>query len=181
LEAYGIVIDPTDPEILYAFIDGETGRYLLGTTDGGTTWEWFDVPPNCPPTIDPFNLTRLYVSGNGGFYVSDDRGVHWTDVSPGSPIFLSIAPDPAVEGEIFASTTPEADPSGGGVYRSLDGGRTWRQFGLQGMEVIQVIVDPAGAYVHAAVTGVGVFDRRIGDRRASPVHPAVPAPVAGRP
>jgi hypothetical protein len=57
------------------------------------------------------------------------------------------------------------------VLRSLDGGSTWEPLntGLPDLNVGSLVIDGAGAYLHASVSSAGVYDlavpRRVHDAR----------------
>ena len=98
-----------------------------------------------------------YVSG---LYRSTDRGQTWEELSgglPGAPNDLAVAPD----GTLYAPAVPAAwrveteDASWGeGIYRSDDGGDTWRPFsqGLAHLRVSRIHADEDGS-VTALATG----------------------------
>jgi photosystem II stability/assembly factor-like uncharacterized protein len=73
-----------------------------------------------------------------GVYKSIDGGVSWTRKNVGlSNLNLhSIAVDPTNSNRVFAGT------QWGGVFRSDNGGDTWRNAGLSGSQVWQITVQP---------------------------------------
>jgi photosystem II stability/assembly factor-like uncharacterized protein len=83
-----------------------------------------------------FHGSRLYAAVEvGGVLVSDDRGETWslTQGSDGNPD-LEGPPEPFVYPDVHSlevhSSSPDLvyAPTGGGFYRSNDGGRTWQLF-----------------------------------------------------
>ncbi|MGB8786036.1 MAG: sialidase family protein [Candidatus Acidiferrales bacterium] len=123
------------------------GMYV--SIDGGDTWSRFsDVPLNSAPTgISAARPARIYSQSKDGVVISADGGNHWTlagqsaeVTAPPSKVgnyyfkdergFLSwkfkitqIAVDPNDPNVVFLVSNK-------GVYRSLDGGDTWRQLNL---------------------------------------------------
>jgi photosystem II stability/assembly factor-like uncharacterized protein len=88
-DGFGTVVDPEDPEILYAEsqhgglvrFDRRSGEAITiqpqpGRGEEGLRWNW-----DSPILISPHSHTRLYFAANRLFR-SDDRGNSWTPVSP---------------------------------------------------------------------------------------------------
>jgi photosystem II stability/assembly factor-like uncharacterized protein len=103
--------------------------------------------------VDPRHADTLYVAASGGgVWKSTDAGATFAPAWPTDTTqtlgALAMGPD----GTLWAGTG-EANPSGGGltyfgdgVYRSTDGGATWKQWGLKDSGAIgRIIVDPNDA------------------------------------
>jgi len=88
-DGFGSVVDPTDPNIVYAESQfGNLARFNLKTGDvmgiqpteepgtPGPRWGW-----DSPLFISPFNHNRLYFASNR-LFVSNDRGDSWKVISP---------------------------------------------------------------------------------------------------
>ncbi|HWP59281.1 MAG TPA: hypothetical protein VNL14_15410 [Candidatus Acidoferrales bacterium] len=149
-----ITFDPRDPNTIYACI--EQGA-LLKSADGGSTWvelntvgyyrdknrpaeHFYDVHK---AIVDPRDPKKIYVTGGAGLYVTRDGGRRWErwtspdwaeDVYPDGLVF-----DPGRPDTIFVAAA-EHNPArwrdsgtpgyaGGRIYRSDDGGMTWRALG----------------------------------------------------
>ncbi len=93
----------------------------------------------------------LYFAGvaGGGLYRTRDGGMSWHDVWSRLPVASVGAVTVAASDDriVWAGTgegNPRNDASyGDGVWRSLDGGTTWRHMGLDGSFVItRILVDP---------------------------------------
>ena len=88
---------------------------------------------------DPANPATIYVAAaGGGIWKSTDEGMTFTSVWPGSNTQTMGALAMGSDGTLWAGTG-EANPAGGGmtyfgngVYKSTDGGKTWRNVGLTG-------------------------------------------------
>ena len=145
-------VHPTNPDVVWVGAQGHAfgpnnERGVYKTTDGGKTWRQVlfrnDSTGVSDLVLDPSNPDVLYaafwqaqrypwklVSGGagGGLFTSTDGGEHWTEITrnPGLPTGLlgniGLAVSPAKPSRIWALI--EADQ--GGVYRSDDGGATWR-------------------------------------------------------
>ena len=133
---------------------GERG--LFKTTDGGTTWRKLAGGlPNDGKAgaidllIDPSDANVIYVafydrlrrpwtftSGgpNGGIYKSTDAGTTWTKLTTGLPpgptgrigLAISRQNPKIVMAIVEAEQTNDLAKPGSGIYRSEDGGQSWR-------------------------------------------------------
>jgi len=177
LEATGrigrILIHPTNPNIAFACAVGRmTGpqkeRGVFRTTDGGQHWEqvlFVDENTGCSGlTMDARNPNVLFAGtwqvemhtwamfsgGPGsGIYVSRDGGTSWTRVeSPGLPkppvgkVDVAIAPSDSNRVYALIQTKDQ-----GSLWRSDDGGRSWRNVNWQ-----RGLIGRAGYYIHLAVS-----------------------------
>jgi photosystem II stability/assembly factor-like uncharacterized protein len=172
-----ILVDPRDPKTLlvaalgHAYGPNET-RGVYRSTDGGVTWTralFLDrdtgaidlaADPSMHAVFASLWQTRrppwsVYPPSNGpgsGLYASADEGVSWHQVHGGGfpserlgKIGLAVAPsDPR---RVFAVV----DAKAGGLYRSDDGGGTWklvdsdRRLWQRGWYFGHVTVDPKNA------------------------------------
>jgi photosystem II stability/assembly factor-like uncharacterized protein len=93
---------------------------------------------------DPANPEHLFLgTPDGHIFGSEDGGEHWTLLGRAGTRLDSVITSIIVDARADASATPviwasawTLDPTaGGGVYRSGDGGHTWRSAGLDGHAV----------------------------------------------
>jgi len=138
--------DPRDPGQLYL------GLEVFGvfkSTDEGRTWQPYrdGLPPNqrlrsyrrnsISFAFPPDEAGSVFVTSDGGLDRSVDGGRHWAAVTTGLPdptdgpygsaTLTAVAIDPVEPRRLFAIYYTNPGPTHpGGVYRSEDGGRSWR-------------------------------------------------------
>jgi photosystem II stability/assembly factor-like uncharacterized protein len=118
-----ILVNPTNPDVLYAGVFGGFGVYK--STDRGETWR-----PSAPASLpwvnalvlDPRNPDVVYVAiGGGGVYKTTDGGTTWAQIGDPLPFIGQLVSSLAVDsssGLIYATSS--------GLYRSEDGGASWQ-------------------------------------------------------
>ena len=134
---------------------------VFRSTDGGDNWQ--EVYEGLRGPVAPWVVvspaftsdgTLFAGRGNGGVYRSTDGGDSWKRVSRGIPryeddgercgyhIVYDLAFSPS-----FASDTTVYVGSGNGLFRSTDGGDTWRRVdqGLTSDRVTHVVLSPSFA------------------------------------
>jgi len=150
---------PSQPSTFYI---GVNNGGVWKTTDFGRTWDpIFDANPTGSVgdiAISPANPNTIYVgSGEGvqrpdlsvgdGVYKSTDGGKTWTHMGlrDGQQIG-GMAIDPNNENRLFVAVLghPYGPNKERGVYRTLDGGKTWKQvlYKDENTGAIQVTLDP---------------------------------------
>ncbi len=150
---------PSQPNTFYI---GVNNGGVWKTTDFGRTWDpIFDATPTGSVgdiAISPSNPNTIYVgSGEGvqrpdlsvgdGVYKSTDGGATWTHMGlrDGQQIG-GMAIDPQNENRLFVAVLghPYGPNKERGVYRTLDGGKTWKQvlYKDENTGAIQVTLDP---------------------------------------
>jgi photosystem II stability/assembly factor-like uncharacterized protein len=105
--------------------------------------------------------TFYFGSVGGGIWKTTDAGVTWTPIFDGQPIAsigaLVVAPsNPNVMYVGSGESDIRADlSSGDGVYKSQDGGATWKNIGLSdSRQISRIVVDPHNAdTVYVGVLG----------------------------
>lgn len=116
---------------------------------------------NCT-AVDPVNSNIIYAgAATGGIFKTTNGGTTWNPVFDSQP-FISIGCieiDPNNPATIWAGTG-DANISGlcyigDGIYKSVDGGNTWTNMGLNDQHVFsKIIVDPVNSnIVYAATMG----------------------------
>jgi len=116
---------------------------------------------------DPQHTNRLYLgTPDGHLFGSQDAGESWRLLGRVSSrvdsVVAAILVDPRRTRTLFAGSWTR-DPSagaGGGVFRSDDGGSTWRASGLSGQTVRALVQAPSNPDILIAGTLEGVFMSR---------------------
>ena len=167
-----VVINPTDPNIVYVCALGRTTgpqqeRGVYRTMDGGKTWTrvlFVNENTGCSGlSIDLHNPAVLfagmwqvemhtYAEYNGGpssgIYVSRDSGATWSHVDdaglPKSPLGkIDVAVAPTASNRVYALIQTANQ---GSVWRSDDGGHAWHVVSWN-----RLLIGRAGYYIHLVV------------------------------
>ncbi|MBT8264771.1 MAG: hypothetical protein KJN75_05500, partial [Muriicola sp.] len=118
--------------------------------------------------VDPTNENIWYVGAPaGGIWKSIDAGASWTNLFDNFPqIGVSgIAIDPNNPNTIYISTGDDdaADSYSVGVFKSVDGGTTWQETGLNpstsnvGTLMNEIIIDPSNSNILWVATNTGLY------------------------
>jgi len=157
-----LAMNPSNPREIYAsawrgerkpwvVISGAEEAGIWKTMDGGDSWTKLSngLPSGLfgksSVAVSPANPDRVWAlieapEPDGGVYRSDDRGENWTRVSADRKLrqrayyYMHLEPDPTDENTIYAMNT--------GLYRSIDGGRTFDPIAVPHGDVHDLWVDP---------------------------------------
>ena len=155
----GAVGVPSQPNVFYI---GVNNGGVWKTTDFGRTWKpIFDDQPTGSigdVAVAPFNPEVIYVgSGEGlqrpdlsvgdGIYKSRDGGKSWANTGlKNAQQIGGLAIDPKNENRLFAAALghPYGANEERGVYRTIDGGKTWEKvlYTDENTGAVQVAIDP---------------------------------------
>ncbi len=146
---------------------------LIGPFRGGRSVSVTGVPGD--------GVTFYFGSADGGVWKTSDAGLTWKPMFDGQPVAsigaLEVAPSSP---NILYAGTGESDirsalSSGNGVYKSTDGGLTWKNVGLHdSRQISRIVIDPrnpdvvyVGALGHAYAPNDerGVFKSSDGGNR----------------
>jgi len=169
-----IQVDRTDPGILYA---GTWGSGVYRSADGGQSWqlasEGLDVLYINSLALHPSNDAILYAgTQGGGVYKTIDSGETWspTGVMFDQAIVYDLEIDQNAPDTVYAATRrPSTLTSGGGVYKTTNGGTSWTpaNTGLSeevvddtnyGIYIYDLAIDPNNSDIlYLASHGLGVY------------------------
>jgi photosystem II stability/assembly factor-like uncharacterized protein len=167
-----LAVAPHRTEIVYA-ATANTG--VFKTTNGGRTWRVLDkgpeslnekvlaIDPNDPNTVYA-GLVRTWTPATGGVFKTTDGGRSWRPMNSGlggARSVSALAVDPQTPATIYAGTiVDEWSERGGGVFKSTNGGRSWRSMtrGIGRRDVWALAIDPsAPETLYAGTDEGGVF------------------------
>ena len=154
---YALLLHPSDPEKIYV----ATGVGVYRTSDGGKNWAKQDEPSSWPAenlAMDSENPQVLYSASNydastGTVYKSTDGGVRWAASKPRSGLFGASFRIVAEGSSIFAATAA-------GVFKSANGGQTWKpsHAGMKASDVPAFALAPASpATIYAGIAYYACF------------------------
>jgi photosystem II stability/assembly factor-like uncharacterized protein len=143
LRVDALALDPRSPEVLYA----GTGLGVFKTTDGARTWKLAStgIDFGGDPlghrmlegfvwalAVDPLHPSTVYAAGNG-VWKSTNGGATWKHVLRNGVVNLGI--DPRRPEIVYASGMKRAGStaSRNSIYRTVDGGGSWRATGPSGL------------------------------------------------
>ncbi len=155
-----MAVDPMNSDTLYAVALpglGLTPPSVRKSSDGGNTWTASGlIGPVNSIVIDPKNPSTIYAavssfSPQPGVMKTTDSGATWQRVWPAlpgnvDPGVVALAIDPETPATVYAGVNNTL-PSGtlkNGVYKSEDGGTTWKlaSTGLPEAGVVALAVNP---------------------------------------
>lgn len=105
--------------------------------------------------VDPSDRSRYFVAvASGGVWKTENAGTTWTPVfdNEGSYSIGAIALDPKNPAVVWVGTgennAQRSVSYGDGIYRSDDGGKSWKNMGLKNSEHIgRIVIDPRDSNV----------------------------------
>jgi len=171
-EVTRLVFAPSSPATIYAAgsrRDGGASRATVWrSTDGGVTWSaaeqgleqggWTSVQALAVDPVDPrllyLGACGYYCSPASGIWKSTDGGASWTLTGTGlEGHWVRVLAASPVAGLVWAAVEE------GRVFRSGDGGETWREqsSGLYASSISQLTVDPQDPRRVYAATSTGVW------------------------
>ena len=180
-EIESLAVDPVHPGTVYAGTDRGIGK----TVDGGRHWRMINtglfggqslpkvpLPPNGSLagalTIDPQHPATVYATTGLGLYRTTNGGMSWRSIVP-APLrreicrtcplgrgytAISFAIDPTHTDSIYAAATPTA----GLLYKSSDGGDSWRRVPTATpLKISGLVVTDSGALLASIAPNSGMF------------------------
>jgi len=144
--------DPADPSVLYV----AAGNGLLRVTEHGERWKILtgsDVTELLDVSVDPNAPGTIWFTHTAGVRVSHDSGVTWGDASAGlrRKYSAAIRADRKRSGTVVLGNEQ-------GIFRTGDGGKSWRLAGAAGIQVLHIEQSPhEPCFWLAATEGSGLF------------------------
>jgi photosystem II stability/assembly factor-like uncharacterized protein len=153
---------------------GPAKDLLTAGTFSGLKWRSIGPAVTSGRVIDiavrPDHTATWYLATVGGVWKTENGGTSWTPVfdSEGSFSIGCVTIDPNNPYVVWVGTgennSQRSVSYGDGVYRSVDGGKTWENLGLKGsMHVGRIVVDPRDSKV-VYVAAMGPLWSPGGDR-----------------
>ncbi len=154
-DVLSVTVAPTSPPSLFA----GTKDGIFRSQDGGHTWsrssgdqvDWvWEI------AVDPGNPATMYAASDSyaasDVYKSVDAGNSWSRLYTYFGAANAVAVDPANSQRIYAANW-------GGVYKSEDGGDTWKQMnnGLDPHSYIRMALDSSASNTLYAATGSQIY------------------------
>ena len=132
--------------------------------------------------VDPTDKKRWFLAvASGGVWKTENAGTTWTPVFDGEGSYSigCVAIDPTNPNVVWVGTgennSQRSVGYGDGVYKSEDGGKSWKNVGLKGSEHIGKIV------VHPKDRTSSTWRRRARSGRPAATAASTRRPTAGRP
>lgn len=105
--------------------------------------------------VSPTDKSTWYIAvGSGGLWKTTNRGISWNPIFDEQKSYSigTVTIDPNQSGVIWVGTGENVSGRhvgwGDGVYKSVDGGKTWQQMGLENSEHIgKILVDPRNSNI----------------------------------
>jgi photosystem II stability/assembly factor-like uncharacterized protein len=134
----------------------------LGSLTWAQKWERLGPAGGTVVSLGLGTAGAVYVgAADGHVFASEDAGTHWelrgrvgtrTD-----GVIARLTSETGATGRMFAAVWYQEAGAGGGVFRSEDGGRTWKPSGLQGEAIRALEIAPSNPQEFVAGTASGVF------------------------
>jgi photosystem II stability/assembly factor-like uncharacterized protein len=137
---------------------------LSSTVVRGQDWKPLGPPGGDVRLLaaDPAKPGQVFLgTADGHIFGSDDSGANWALLGRVSTrldaVITAIVVDPQNSDVLFASAWTRDQAAGGGVFRSDDSGRTWRDAGLAGQAVRALAISASDPNVLVAGTLDGIY------------------------
>ena len=181
-EMYHLKGSPVDPNRIYASQTSSWfGQVIQRSDDGGQTWQ---TPDGAPPPA-PGEMPK---GASNKFVYEGEVGTHkWYDGTQHPWEFKRIW---HLEPSLTDRETVYAGAEDAGLFRTVDGGRTWQEFpglraakgplwqpGAGGMCLHTILLDPRNAdRIYIAISAAGAFRTDDGGKTWRPVNRGLKSP-----
>jgi parallel beta-helix repeat protein len=171
-----MAINPSDPNELWALTGYNESGSVYKSIDGGDSWdkiesgyEFFKL------VIHPDSPSIVYISGNFGVIKTTDSGISWEDVGI-TKACRALTVDPQDPNIMYAATPY---PGGGNyLYKSLDGGDTWKEYAIGYNSFLCLVVNPQDSDIlYGGDSNLGVFESLEGGATWIPINEGIKANI----
>ncbi len=151
----GFTPHPADPSILYASGHPASGGNLgfIASTDGGKSWKQLAGGVGGPVDFHQMDVSKadpkVIYGVHGGLQISKDAGRTWQMIGPAPEGLIDLAASAKDANTLYAATK-------GGLVKSDDGGRSWRDAFPKRQPATMVQTTPEGE-VYAFIVGTGLI------------------------
>jgi photosystem II stability/assembly factor-like uncharacterized protein len=175
-EMYHLKGSPADPNRIYASqTSGWFGQVIQRSDDGGKTWATPDgAPPPAPGETPKGESNRFVYEGEVGTHL-------WYDGTPHPWEFKRIW---HIEPSLTDPDTAYAGAEDAAIFKTTDGGRTWKELpglrkaksqlwqpGAGGMAVHTILLDPKNEKrIYVAISAGGAFRTDDGGKTWRPIN-----------
>ena len=169
-----LVMDPSDPAVLYAGTD----EGLFKSTDGAASWAPLSLRGRVNMiAVDPGSPSTVYVTADWTLHRSPDGGATWRRIMDDSSY-----PDGFRRLWIDASTSPSTlygqEGYGYGPFRSTDRGSTWEDVSNPEGRVGSLAIDPSAHALYATTDDPILVRSSDGGATWKDVAAGIPIPAA---
>lgn len=154
-KVYKIFTDPSDPKALYM---GTRGQGLFYSYDNGDTWNSSAAMAGkyiYALAVDPRDKCTIYVSDGAHIFKTADCQRTWEQLfseERTTQRFVALAVDNSDSKIVYGAEL------GGDIFRSKDGGQSWRIIKRFGFEMRHLVVDPFNSHrLYAASYSNGLY------------------------
>lgn len=147
MRALQIHASELDPRRVYATFSQWPG--VFRSDDAANSWTYFPLPPGAINVRvvreDPFNLQRLFLAADSGYYTSTTQGQSWVgggwNVPPGAEVGgpNAMEADPYNPGHLLVGFQIHGDDYNnalrGRLYSSTDYGQNWTPVSVAGADI----------------------------------------------
>ncbi len=136
-----LLVDPTNPQIVYASSLGPLEAGVFKSTDAGADWQMMNdglaSPTVLTLALDAGTPGSLYAGTDGGVFKSTDGAMTWTAMSVGLPPRTVVWSLAAGANVLYAGTSE-------GLFKSSDNAASWTgvSSGVPSNQIMVVAVDP---------------------------------------